>query len=227
MKEIYGLIKKDALNLGSYKISIFMMLVCVLIIGSIGQNTCTYIPIIMAIMAGMIGLSTFSYDEISKSENYILSLPISKKELVIEKYIFSIIIAILGGLIGFLITPIFTNILNNIRPDITLNVDYKVLFITTLCGIFGISLIISIQIPSIYKWGAEKGRIQMFVIIFIIIIMVAGIVYVLLKTGLNINFVNINNFFNKFGIVILLTSLIIMYYISYKISYKIFLKSRK
>jgi len=227
VKEIYGLIKKDALNLGSYKISIFMMLVCVLIIGSIGQNTCTYIPIIMAIMAGMIGLSTFSYDEISKSENYILSLPISKKELVIEKYIFSIIIAILGGLIGFLITPIFTNILNNIRPDITLNVDYKVLFITTLCGIFGISLIISIQIPSIYKWGAEKGRIQMFVIIFIIIIMVAGIVYVLLKTGLNINFVNINNFFNKFGIVILLTSLIIMYYISYKISYKIFLKSRK
>ena len=222
MKEIYGLIKKDVLNLGSYKISIFMMLVCVLIIGSIGQNTCTYIPIIMATMAGMIGLSTFSYDEISKSENYILSLPISKKELVIEKYIFSIIIAILGGLIGFLITPIFTNILNNIRPDITLNVDYKVLFITTLCGIFGISLIISIQIPSIYKWGAEKGRIQMFVII-----MVAGIVYLLLKTGLNINLVNINNFFNKFGIVILLTSLIIMYYISYKISYKIFLKSRK
>ena len=227
MKEIYGLIKKDALNLGSYKMSIFMMLVCVLIIGSIGQNTCTYIPIIMATMADMIGLSTFSYDEISKSENYILSLPISKKELVIEKYIFSIIIAILGGLIGFLITPIFTNILNNIRSDITLNVDYKVLFITTLCGIFGISLIISIQIPSIYKWGAEKGRIQMFVIIFIIIIMVAGIVYVLLKTGLNINLVNINNFFNKFGIVILLTSLIIMYYISYKISYKIFLKSRK
>lgn len=227
MKEIYGLIKKDALNLGSYKMSIFMMLVCVLIIGSIGQNTCTYIPIIMATMAGMIGLSTFSYDEISKSENYILSLPISKKELVIEKYIFSIIIAILGGLIGFLITPIFTNILNNIRPDITLNVDYKVLFITTLCGIFGISLIISIQIPSIYKWGAEKGRIQMFVIIFIIIIMVAGIVYLLLKTGLNINLVNINNFFNKFGIVILLISLIIMYYISYKISYKIFLKSRK
>lgn len=52
MKEIYGLIKKDALNLGSYKMSIFMMLVCVLIIGSIGQNTCTYIPIIMATMAG-------------------------------------------------------------------------------------------------------------------------------------------------------------------------------
>ena len=47
------------------------------------------------------------------------------------------------------------------------------------------------------------------------------------KGLININLVNINNFFNKFGIVILLTSLIIMYYISYKISYKIFLKSRK
>ncbi len=64
MKEMCGLIKKDLLNLGSYKISIFMMLICVLIIGSIGENTCTYIPIIMASMVGMIGLSTFSYDEI-------------------------------------------------------------------------------------------------------------------------------------------------------------------
>lgn len=227
MKEICGLIKKDLLNLGSYKISIFMMLICVLIIGSIGENTCTYIPIIMASMVGMIGLSTFSYDEISKSENYILSLPISKKEVVIEKYIFSIMIAILGALIGFLITPIFANVLSNIRTDIIINVDYKSLLMTTLGGILGISLIISIQIPSIYKWGAEKGRIQMFIIIFLIIIITAGIVYVILKTGFNINLIDINNFLNKFGIPIFLISLIIMYYVSYKISYKIFLNSRK
>lgn len=227
MKEICGLIKKDVLNLGSYKISIFMMLICVLIIGSIGKNTCTYIPIIMASMVGMIGLSTFSYDEISKSENYILSLPISKKEVVIEKYIFSIMIAILGALIGFLITPIFANVLSNIRADIIINVDYKSLLMTTLGGILGISLIISIQIPSIYKWGAEKGRIQMFVMIFIIIIMIAGSAYLLLKTGFNINLIDINNFLNKFGIAIFLISLIIMYYVSYKISYKIFLNSRK
>lgn len=227
MKEMCGLIKKDLLNLGSYKISIFMMLICVLIIGSIGENTCTYIPIIMASMVGMIGLSTFSYDEISKSENYILSLPISKKEVIIEKYIFSIIIVILGGLIGFLITPIFANILSNIRTDININVDYKSLLISTLGGILGISFIISIQIPSIYKWGAEKGRIQMFIIIFLIIIITAGILYVILKTGFNINLIDINNFLNKFGIPIFLISLIIMYYVSYKISYKIFLNSRK
>lgn len=224
MKEIYGLIKKDALNLGSYKMSIFMMLVCVLIIGSIGQNTCTYIPIIMATMAGMIGLSTFSYDEISKSENYILSLPISKKELVIEKYIFSIIIAILGGLIGFLITPIFTNILNNIRPDITLNVDYKVLFITTLCGIFGISLIISIQIPSIYKWGAEKGRIQMFVLVFGMVVIISGIAFLFMKTNVVINTGIIENLLNNYGIPLLVGVIILMYFISYKISCKIFYK---
>ncbi len=83
------------------------------------------------------------------------------------------------------------------------------------------------QIPSIYKWGAEKGRIQMFIIIFLIIIITAGIVYVILKTGFNINLIDINNFLNKFGIPIFLISLIIMYYVSYKISYKIFLNSRK
>lgn len=72
--------------------------------------------------------------------------------------------ALIGGIIGFIITPIFAHILNNIRADNIINIDYNSLLFTTLGGLFGISLILVIQIPSIYKWGTEKGRIQMFIL---------------------------------------------------------------
>ena len=169
MKEICGLIKKDMLNLSSYKISLLVMFVCVLAIGGAGEEMWKYIPIVMTTMTGMIALSTFSYDELAKSDEYVLSLPVNKKEIVVEKYILVISMALIGGIIGFIITPIFAHILNNIRADNIINIDYNSLLFTTLGGLFGISLILVIQIPSIYKWGTEKGRIQMFILFFIII----------------------------------------------------------
>ena len=222
MKEICGLIKKDLLNLSSYKISLLVMLVCVFAIGSAGEEMCRYIPIVMTTMLGMIALSTFSYDELAKSDEYVLSLPVNKKEIVLEKYILVISMALIGGIIGFIITPIFTNILNNIRTEHIINIDYNSLIFTTMGGIFGISLILAIQIPSIYKWGAEKGRIQMFILFFIIILLALGIAYLAPNLGININEKAINSFFQRFGILIVVCLLILMYYISYRISYKIF-----
>ena len=222
MKEICGLIKKDLLNLSSYKISLLVMLVCVFAIGSAGEEMWRYIPIVMTTMLGMIALSTFSYDELAKSDEYVLSLPVNKKEIVLEKYILVISMALIGGIIGFIITPIFTNILNNVRSENIINIDYNSLIFTTMGGIFGISLILAIQIPSIYKWGAEKGRIQMFILFFIIILLALGIAYIVTNLGININEEAINSFFQRFGILIVVCLLILMYYISYRISYKIF-----
>ena len=87
---------------------------------------------------------------------------------------------------------------------------------------FGISLIQSIQIPSIYKWGAEKGRIQMFVLIFILIIIGSGLGFLLMKSNLDINMDALKKLFDNLGIIILIVSMIAVYYLSYKISYKIY-----
>ena len=144
MKEICGLIKKDILNLSSYKISLLVMFVCVFAIGSAGEEMWRYIPIVMTTMLGMIALSTFSYDELAKSNEYVLSLPVNKKEIVVEKYILVISMALIGGIVGFIITPIFANILNNIRADNIINVDYNSLLYSTLGGMFGISLILAL-----------------------------------------------------------------------------------
>ena len=91
-----------------------------------------------------------------------------------------------------------------------------------LAGIFGVGIIEAIQIPCVYKWGAEKGRIQMFVLLFILIAMGAGAGFLIMKSNLSIDMEMLNNFINKSGLIVLIALMVIMYFISYKISYKIY-----
>ena len=218
---IKGLLKKDLYNLSSYKSSlIIMILFCGIAI--IGTKAINYASIIICTIVGMISLSTFSYDEIAKSNKYILTLPTDRKEIIKAKYILAIGATILGGILGLLITIIVVNVMNYLRPEDIINIDYEGLIVSTIGGMWGISLIQSIQIPSIYKWGAEKGRIQMFILLFILVAVVIGIGFLIMKANFNIDIKAINSFMNKFGIMILVALMIIMYYISYNISYKIY-----
>ena len=218
---IKGLIKKDLYNLASYKSSlIIMVLFCGIAI--IGTKAINFAPIIICTIVGMIALSTFSYDEISKSNKYLLTLPTNKKEIVKEKFILAIGATILGGILGLLLTIIVINVTNYVKPENMINIDYESLITTTIGGMWGISLIHAIQIPSIYKWGAEKGRIQMFILFFAIIAIVVGIGFLIAKANFNIDIEMLKDFINKFGLIFLVVLMIVMYYVSYKISYKIY-----
>ena len=218
---IKGLLKKDLCNLASYKTSlIIIVLFCGIAI--VGTEAINWGSIIICAIIGMISLSTFNYDEVSKSNKYILALPTNRKEIVREKYILAIGATILGGILGFILTTIVANVMNYLRPENIINIDYESLIITTIGGMWGISLIQAIQIPSIYKWGAEKGRIQMFVLLFILIVVGAGAGFLIMKSNLSIDMDMLSNFINQFGLIVLVVLMVIMYFISYKISYRIY-----
>ena len=218
---IKGLLKKDLYNLASYKASlIIIVLFCGIAI--VGTEAINWGSIIICTIVGMIALSTFSYDEIAKSNKYILTLPTNRKEIVKEKFILAIGATILGGILGLLLTIIVANVMNYVRPENMININYESLITTTIGGMFGISLIQAIQIPSIFKWGAEKGRIQMFILLFIIIVIAAGAGFLIMKANLNINMEMLENFINQFGLVLLVALMIVMYSISYVVSYRIY-----
>lgn len=222
MKEIKGLIKKDLFNLISYKRTLMIMAFMILVFSIFSPSIITYMPIIIVTILGMCMLATFSYDELSKSDKYILAMPISKKEIVAEKYILAIISLIVSGIIGFFITILIIAVNNYLAPGNYINIDYNNLLITSISGIFGVALIQLIQIPSIYKWGAEKGRIQMFILVFALIVIIAGVGFLIMKSGLNIDIEMLKDIINKYGLIILAVLMIAMYYISYKVSYKIY-----
>lgn len=226
MNMIKGLIKKDLYNLSSYKTSLIIVIIfCGIAI--IGTGNINFGPIIICTIIGMISLSTFSYDEISKSNKYILTLPTNRKEIIKAKYILAVGSTILGGILGIILTIIIANIMNYVRPEKLIDLNYESLITTTIGGMFGISLIQAIQIPSIYKWGAEKGRVQMFILVFILIVLVAGVGYLIMKSSFNIDLSKIENIMQQYGLILLLALMAVMYYISYKVSNKIYSKKEE
>ena len=150
MNKIKGLIIKDLLNLSKYKFSIIVIFI-VFILCFIKEPM--IIPIMVLAMIGMIGMSTFNYDETSNSNNYLLSLPTSKKQIVLAKYIFLIGLIVLGALLSFIIIYLTSYILVHFNY-VEEVINYKDLINPILCGGFSILLVIAIQIPSVYKWGA-------------------------------------------------------------------------
>ena len=218
---IKGLLKKDLYNLASYKTTlIIVVLFCGIAI--IGTDAIYWGSVVIGIIVGMISLSTFSYDEMSKSNKYILTLPVTRKEIVLEKYVLAIGATILGGILGFIVTLLVGNVMNYLRPDNLIDINIETLLATSVGGMFGISLIQSIQIPSIFKWGAEKGRIQMFIVLFVLVIIGAIAGFLLKQAGLSVDIEELENILNNFGLVALILLSCLMYFISYKISYKIY-----
>lgn len=217
---IKGLIIKDLLNLSHYKTSLIVIVIIFIGIGISNKDTLNYLPIMLMAMIGMIGLSTFSYDELSKADKYLLTFPTNKKELIKSKYILIISMVLIGAIISILIKLLIHYIM---YKEI---VNFDAIISILMGGIFGISLIECIQIPSVYKWGPEKGRIQMFILIIVITGLIGAGIYLLTNAGLNIQIDSnkIIQIIKTFGIYIVAILTVIMYFVSYKLSCKIYMK---
>ena len=218
---IKGLLKKDLYNLASYKTTLIIIVIfCGMAI--IGTDAIYWGSVVIGIIVGMISLSTFSYDEMAKSNRYILTLPVTRKEIVLEKYILAIGATILGSLLGFVLTLLIGNIMNYVRPDNVIDINIDTLLATTIGGLFGVSLIQAIQIPSIFKWGTEKGRIQMFIVLFVLALIGAGVGFLIKESGLSVDIAKLESVLKNFGLFLLILLSFIIYFISYNISYKIY-----
>ena len=102
--------------------------------------------------------------------------------------------------------------------------DFLELISYALGGILGIAFVEGIQIPCIYKFGAEKGRIQIFIVIAIMAFLLGGIFYIGEKININLPVNNILNILTNYMPLVLLTATVIIYFVSYKIAYKLYSK---
>ena len=217
MNVIKGLITKDILQLKNYKKTLIVFILIFILTSISGKSGVeNMLAIILTLGFGMFSMASFNYDELNKTDRYVLTLPLTKRQVILSKYILVICSTIIGSIIGIVLGFIVTFIIDKQFPNI------GELISVGLGGIFGIGLIQAIQIPCVYKWGAEKGRIQMVIVTAVVTLLVGGIMFVGKKA--NIQF-QINNFIEEISAflpLILAVATLIMYYISYKISYKIY-----
>ena len=215
MKVIKGLIIKDLLQLKNYKKTLIAFLF-IFILTAITQESISEATSMLIVMItlgfGMVAMGTFSYDELANADKYILTFPATKKEVVLAKYMLVGIATILGAILGMVVTVILTLALQKGLPNFA---DIAMLAIGS---IFGITLVTSFQIPCVIKSGAEKGRIQMFIIIAVVAFGLGGLISLGEHLGLFIDgflFVNLLEIVAPFLLIFLIA---IIYTISYRVS---------
>ena len=212
-----GLILKYLLILKNLMRNIlFAMLAFVLL--SVMMKNYYYAGFIIPFYIVMLIISVFSYDELNNSNGYIITLPFSRKTIVKARYILSLInigIALLIGLLLSLIIPL-------LNSDIT----FMSIFLSMCATVGGVIIVISLLIPFFYKFGVQKGRMMLFIVI-IGLSLVIGTVFALFENAK----LPIANFINNIAslhylIIIVGIILLILFvlYISYRISCKVYQK---
>jgi len=154
-----GLIKKDFLLIKANLKSIVIIFIVYLMLAFQGTFDVTFIVPLIGIM---MFISTFSYDDFNNFNAYAVSLPSGRKNIVKSKYIASILLIITSSLIG-LVLSLTIMLINN-------KVDIESIMSSLIGCLLGIIIIISIMYPLIFKYGSEKGRIVLFISIFLITI---------------------------------------------------------
>ena len=204
-----GFILKDFLLIKGNARHILLFLVAFGLIALQGNDFLYFVP---AFISMMMFMTTFSYDEYNKWDAYAISLPVKKKELVLSKYVGSILllaIALLGTfLIAFLV--------GLVNQDFDIQ---KTLSLLLGCGA-SILLLQAFMYPLLIKFGVEKGRIGLFVGIFLLSFLVG---FLMKNISLTIP-ENLTHFLHLYLPWILLILVFLVTFISYQISKRIYVK---
>ncbi|MGL5316439.1 MAG: ABC-2 transporter permease [Peptostreptococcaceae bacterium] len=148
-----GLIIKDLLNIRK-ELKIYVLFIAVYVaITFVSQDT-NILMAVIAMMCVMMPLTAMAYDEKVNWDKYSLTMPISRREIVLSKYVLGVGLATMG----LIITSIISIFDNGIITDfLQLPVVYWCISIVLL----------SIILPIIIKFGAEKGRFIMIAVMFL------------------------------------------------------------
>lgn len=153
-----GLLIKDIINLkNSFRTS--LLILALFSFMAYQSQDPTYLMGVFVLMMSIQSISSISYDELAKWDIYALTMPISRVKLVISKYILSIMLSIIALIISGTIAYLV------ILPTSNMN---RLEFLLSAYLVFAIStLLLSVLLPLIYKYGVEKSRLLIFVVISI------------------------------------------------------------
>lgn len=147
-----GLLLKDRYQTVSQMKTMYLVVAVVLIVWMFSTSDSYAFPIsYAAIFLGVLPVNLLGYDQNSGWVEYSLTLPVSKKVLVAEKYLVGLLCAAASVVIGGLFVVVLS-----LRKGAAL--DGTALFFVGN-GVNTILLMNGISLPLMYRFGAEKARI--------------------------------------------------------------------
>lgn len=149
-----GLMKKDFYNVGS---SLKIYLLIPLLFAFLGyQDGSTDLLAFGTCFLGIfVVISCFAYDDMAHFNDFALTLPIDRKDLVLSKFFMGNIFLV----IVFAISNLFANGIAMLAPDKFVNFSPVDFIEYTYIASMIVNILASIILMIMFKYGSEKGRI--------------------------------------------------------------------
>ena len=154
-----SLILKDFISLKSYSKTLAIIIGFFTIITFTNDEPSFLSGMIILIMS-MLPITSFSYDQHAKWDLFSQTLPVSRKQLVMSKYVLGII-SIVAGVILAILLNVAVLLVKSLEVDI-----WYLISANSLIALVAL-LYLSILIPLVYKFGVEQSRLLTIVVLAI------------------------------------------------------------
>lgn len=144
-----GLILKDMYAIRQLSKSIGLIVLFYMALSIYSKSTGFEI-FTMVFLANSAFIQVFTSDQQSKWESYALALPISHRTMVMGRYAYGLIITAMSTVVGTAMAVI-TYILSGSSA-------YQEAVVMVVCGIVLTLVMMSLLFPTLYQFGADKGR---------------------------------------------------------------------
>lgn len=156
-----GLLLKDIYNLKLYIRQYLLLMVAFCIFG-IGMDMSSYVSYMSLVLGINIGFSAFAMDE-AGGYAYFLSCPLGRKTMVREKYLTMILSSVFIFIYSW-IGEFLNRLINGSAAE------YWMVQILIFEGIYFI--LMSVLVPTAYRYGVEKTRLIMMAMIMLPVVVV-------------------------------------------------------
>lgn len=163
-----GLLIKDIRILLRQKMTLLIIVLLGIFMSMNGGNSSFALGYIMVVSATLV-VTTISYDYFEKGMSFILTLPVSRKTYVLEKYLLAVLVELVAAGLSVLIQLAGTLF--------GAPADWNVFLATGVGCLVAAMIIVSVYIPVYMKCGPEKSRVA----IFIVIGLIAAVSYLVAK----------------------------------------------
>lgn len=196
-----GLILKDILNFKNQQGKTFLLLTAIYFIIALQMHSSSYFAGVWMIIGVSLPISSIAYDEKAKWDKYALTMPVTRKDIVTEKYLLAALCVVTGNIISLPITAVIDK-----------GLDMESLLV---CGLMiGIGFLFNaVILPFVFRFGSENARTIMIIVMIAIPFLAA---YLLSKLDLDIAGILEQN--AKMIGMTAVVSVVVIYVVSYVIS---------
>ena len=164
-----GLFTKDLLIIRNQWKTLIMLVACGIIMSM--SFEITTVVAYLGMLSSILALGTMSYDEFENGYTFLLTLPVTRKTYVREKYAFSILFTIAGIAVSSLICLVLAMVTGKGGTE-----NIPLTAVMMLCMAL---LLSSLMIPLRIKYGSEKSKI----VLYIVFAIFAGGIFLISKAA--------------------------------------------